>query len=220
MLGFDPAQLFDFAALSALEVNYEPGQDATYRVVNLERRQRVSYPDLVAWAADAPNTPIFREGTTDAPKLVVDSTGVGIAVRDMLRQKNVPLVAIMTTAGNALSKDLDGYHVGKARIYGKFFTVFDDGRIHINKEHPYFAQLYNELKAFKSKLSAAGNALFEAELGEHDDMITALALPVWYFEEFKPETTPKLSFTGATKNGIGGSSWFEEAARHHYGGFS
>ncbi len=199
-LGFDPAQLFDFAALSALEVTYDvPGQDTIYRLVNLERRQRVSYPALVEWVVDALKTPAFREGAFEQPQIVLDATGVGIAVRDLLKQKNAALVSIMTTAGNSLNRDQDGYHVGKARIYGKFFTAFDDGRVHINQEHPHFTQLHQELKAFKSKLSAAGNALFEADVGEHDDMITSLALPVWYFEEFKPVGTPRLVFSGGVK---------------------
>jgi len=60
----------------------------------------------------------------EQPQIVLDATGVGIAVRDLLKQKNAALVSIMTTAGNALNRDHDGYHVGKARIYGKFFTAF------------------------------------------------------------------------------------------------
>jgi hypothetical protein len=218
-LGFDPAQLFDFAALSALEVTYEPGQDAVYRLVNLERKQRVSYPDLVTWVVDALSTPAFREGASEPPEIVLDSTGVGIAVRDMIRQKNMPLVSIMTTAGNSMNRDRDGYRVGKARIYGKFFTAFDNGRVHINEQHPHFEQLLKELKAFKSKLSTAGNALFEADVGEHDDMITSLALPVWYFEEFKPMGIPKLTFAGQTKTPVripGGASpssnWVAQAS--------
>lgn len=218
LLGFDPAQLFDYTALSALEVTYEPGQDAIYRLVNLERKQRVSYPLLVEWVCSALRTPAFLDGASEPPKIVLDSTGVGIAVRDLIEQKNVPLISIMTTASNGLSRDQDGYRVGKARIYGKFFTAFDAGRLHINKEHPHFEPLYQELKSFKSKLSTAGNALFEADMGAHDDMITAIALPVWYFEEFKPAVMPKLTCHGDVKTGINGNNWFEEAGRHHGGG--
>jgi hypothetical protein len=198
-LGLDPAQIRDYAALSALEVTYAGGEDATYRLVNLERRQRLSYPDLVNWVVQALKTPALNHEVIAPPTIVLDATGVGIAVRDLLRKESAPLESVIVTAGNSKNRDPDGYHVGKARIYGKFLSAFDSGRVQLNPNLPSFEQLEHEFLAFKAQISAKGNALFEAEEGEHDDLITSIALPVWYFEEHRPQDMSYIRFVGTVK---------------------
>jgi hypothetical protein len=191
LLGFDPAQLRDYAALSAAEVtSYKQG--LLFKLVALERRQRLSYPDLVAWAVSALRMPEFNRNVTQSPELVVDSTGIGIAVRDLLVKAGIKPVAVTTTAGNAQTNvDHHTFNVGKALLVGKFLSAFDSGRFQINPNHPAYPLFERELLAFKAEISARGNAIFEATEGEHDDMISACALVTWRAET-RPKPQPRL----------------------------
>jgi hypothetical protein len=186
LLGFDPAQIRDYAALAAVEVTSDKGGHI-FKLVALERRQRLSYPDLVAWAAAALKIPEFHKDITQSPELVLDSTGIGIAVRDLLIRAGIKPVAITCTPGNSVTKDDNfNYRVGKAVLIGKFLAAFDAGRFQVNPNLPIYPQFERELLAFRAEISARGNAIFEASEGENDDLISACALITW-----RAETRPK-----------------------------
>jgi hypothetical protein len=196
LLGFDPAQIRDYAALGAVEVTQGKG-DLLFRLVALERRQRLSYPDLVAWAASALKIPAFNENVTRPAELVLDSTGVGVAVKDLLLRAGMKPIAVTATSGNGITKDGDIFHVGKALLVGKFLAAFDAGRFQINPNLPIYPHFERELLAFKAEISARGNAIFEAGEGEHDDMISACALTTWWAET-RPKPAPVCAPSGAT----------------------
>jgi hypothetical protein len=191
LLGFDPAQIRDYAALSAVEVTSDK-QGLLFKLCALERRQRLSYPDLVAWVASARKIPEFNRDVTQAPELVIDSTGIGIAVRDLLVKAGIRPIAVTTTAGNVQTRvDAHNFHVGKALLVGKFLSAFDAGRFQINPNLPAYPLFERELLAFKAEISARGNAIFEAADGEHDDMISACALITWRADT-RPKQQPRL----------------------------
>lgn len=48
-----------------------------------------------------------------------------------------------------------------------------------------------ELRVFKGVMSAMGRARFEAEQGEHDDLVMAVAQAVWWGES-RPKPQPRL----------------------------
>ena len=93
--------------------------------------------------------------------------------------------AITITAGEAYSQQGSAFHVGKARLIGTFLGAFDGGKVAVNPSMPIWPQLEKEMLAYRAEISAQGRAKFEAEEGEHDDMIFALAQAVWYGEEVK-----------------------------------
>ncbi len=186
LLGFDPAQIRDFAALCAIEVT-AGRNDLIFKLVALERRQRLSYPDLVLWVKSALGHPEFHKNT----ELVLDATGVGIAVRDLLIKAGIRPIAVTTTPGNSVTKvDKYNYHVGKAALIGKFLSAFDAGRFQMNPNLPIYPQFERELLAFKSEITARGNAIFEAGENEHDDLISACALVTWWAEPRPKQAVP------------------------------
>lgn len=193
LLGFDPAQTRDYAALAAVEVTRNDN-DLLLRLFALERRQRLSYPDLVSWAAAALKIPDFNTNVTRPPELVLDSTGVGIAIRDLLIKAGVSPIAVSWTSGNVVTKDDErNYHVGKAVLVGKFIAAFDAGRFLVNPNLPMYPQFEKELLAYKAEISSRGNAVFEAGKGEHDDLLSACILATWWAEARpKPKPQPRL----------------------------
>jgi hypothetical protein len=71
----------------------------------------------------------------------------------------------------------------KARLIGKFLAAFDAGRVQINPNLPVYPQLERELINNRAAISSPGQAKFEAPLGEHDDLLYALALCIWWGKE-------------------------------------
>jgi hypothetical protein len=198
LLGFDPAQLRDYAALAAVEVTSDK-EGLIFKLHGMERRQRLSYPDLVSWAVWALKILEFSKNTTSPPELVIDSTGVGIAVKDLLLKAGVKPIAVTTTLGNTVTKiNNSNFNVGKALLVGKFLAAFDAGRFQVNPNLPIYPQFERELLAFKADISARGNAVFSVEEGEHDDLISACYLCVWWAES-KPKPQPRLYFYSQPK---------------------
>jgi len=101
----------------------------------------------------------------------------------MIRAKGVHARAVTITSGNGLGADGGLYHLGKARLIGMFLAAFDSGRVQLNPNLSIYPQLEKELIGYRAEITAQGNAKFEAEPGEHDDMLFALALACWWGEE-------------------------------------
>ena len=187
ILSLDPAQLRDWSALAAIDMRYKPkgnpdhGGRFEYDLVAMARKQGLPYDHIVDWVAKTLKKPEFnREGP---PDFILDSTGVGVAVRDMLLAKGIRLKAATIVAGETFTRQGSIYHVGKPRLIGTFLGAFDAGKVHVNPNMPIWPQLEKEMLGFRAEMSAQGRAKFEAEPGEHDDMLFALAMAVWYGEE-------------------------------------
>ena len=184
IIGLDPAQLRDWSALAVVDMQYQPEKKRFgYDLVAMARKQGLPYDQIVDWVARTLKRPEFNRN--QPPEFLLDSTGVGVAVRDMLAAKGVRMKAVTITAGEAFSRQGPIYHVGKARLIGTFLGAFDAGKVRVNPNMPIWPQLEKEMLGFRAEMSAQGRAKFEAENGENDDMLFALALCVWYGEEVR-----------------------------------
>src|SRR5688572_26843615 len=106
ILGLDLGQAGDYTALAVLEQTWpEPdGTMAQYDVRHLERMPLgISYPDIVKQVSER----VWALNGMDASMtLVVDQTGVGRPVVDLLRDAALPcqLVPVMITGGQAVTQ--------------------------------------------------------------------------------------------------------------------
>lgn len=232
IISLDPAQLYDFSALAVMECIPEK-EGNVYRLVSVKRKQKLPYPEIVQWAEHVFRNPQFQrsEGVA-SPQLVIDVGGVGRALYDMIGADGVKCIAIQYTGGGDIMSFNNGaYCIGKSALVGKFLAAWDDGRVRVPANSSFRDTLVDELKAFRGHMSSQGRARFEAEQGEHDDQIMAIAQAVWWAET-RPKPHPPLIFGGAIKPAAipGGAAtvrrqtdyqhtWFAEAAKHHNGGF-
>jgi len=184
ILGLDPAQLHDWSALAAIRMDWdERTRRFNYQLVAMERRQRVPYDEIIEWASAGLRTQVFqRTEKTGTPELILDATGVGIAIKDMFQKKGIPVKAISITVGNGWELVGSTWHLGKARLIGTFLGVLDAGRLQVNPGLPIWPQLERELISYRAEISAQGHAKFEAAPGEHDDLLFALALAIFWAE--------------------------------------
>jgi len=187
IISFDPAKIRDWSAISVLKMHMVKAKRRfEYDLVALNRKQKLPYdhptePSIASWAVTVYKNQKFWE--KEPPKFILDATGVGAAVADILKAKGMPVKEITITAGNSTTRQGNRIHVGKPRLIGKLLGAFDAGKLHINPAMPILPLLEKEMLGFRAELSAQGNTKFEAEEGENDDMLMSLAQGVWYGEE-------------------------------------
>jgi len=111
-------------------------------------------------------------------RLVMDNTGVGRPVADMLTDKGIEFCAVSITSGKA-AKYVDGiWRVPKRQLVQGLVTALESGQLRITRGLPYTDTLKAELQNFEVKFTDNGNATFNGKT-EHDDLVIAAALAVW-----------------------------------------
>lgn len=113
-------------------------------------------------------------------ELIVDGTGVGLPVVDLLREKGLrPTVAIFTGSERLTVHPDDAITIGKAWMVARLQTLLQAGRLHL-PDTAEAAILARELQDYRIDISNSGHASFNARSGQHDDLVVALGLSVGY----------------------------------------
>jgi hypothetical protein len=171
--------------------------EAEFRIRNLKRLERdTTYPDVVDIIARQMAKPEFR----DCSELIVDYTGVGRPIIDMLRKKNLRPIAVTIHGGDRETQQGDAWNVPKRDIAHAAKLFLEYGKLTFSAAIPEKEVFKTELKNFKVKISASGHDSYEAEKsGQHDDLVLAVAMACWRAAKYvpwllrvpKPPTTPK-----------------------------
>ena len=177
IFGVDLGQAQDYTAIAAVEA---PGlEDATasveFQVRHLEReRLGTSYPAVVSR---------ITKLTRAVPKthLVVDATGVGRPIVDLLHEEGLQPVAVSITGGKIGSIKDGIFRVPKRDLVRTLHTLLARGRLKVAKRLPAGEAFRRELRAFERTISDRGFDSYSGR-GEHDDLVIAVALAVWHGE--------------------------------------
>lgn len=115
--------------------------------------------------------------------LVVDETGVGIGVIEMLARLRP--IGITITGGNDATCPAPGkYRVPKRDLISPLQVRLQDGTLRIARSLPHADLLIKEMLAFRAKISASGHDTYEAwREAEHDDLVLAAGMSSWMAEE-------------------------------------
>jgi hypothetical protein len=182
VIGLDLGQVNDYTALAVVERHTEPGwpADSSHALRHVQRLALgTPYPLIVPFVARLANAPPLAGRTT----LVVDHTGVGRAVVDLLRGAlpGVPLVPITITAGKRTRVDENGlWHVPKKELVMSLQTLLHNHQLKVARTLPDAQVLIRELLDFRVKTTEAANETFGAwRTGQHDDLVLAVALACW-----------------------------------------
>ena len=206
-IGLDLGQTQDFTALAVLERRAvaTPGMKPEYALRHLGR-----FPLGTAYTEIVPAVTTLRrqEPLRQAP-LVVDQTGVGRAVVDMLRQTASSVIAVTITGGHTVTRAEDGsYHVPKKELITALQVVMQARRLQIARSLPDASLLVRELQQFQVKITTAANETFGVwRDGQHDDLVLAVALACWWSERTPPFEAP------TTMPIRGGARLFERMAQ-------
>jgi len=171
-VGLDLGQAQDFSAMVTLE------QEGTRSDAVDIRRWPIGtpYPQIVA------DVEQHRARLPEAP-LVVDGTGVGRGIVDLFRVHGARrLVPVLITAGAHAHQDEFGYWlVPKKELVGAVQVGLQSRTIKIAASLPEAKTLLHELTQFQAKITDAANVVTGAwREGQHDDLVLALALALWW----------------------------------------
>jgi len=180
-VGLDLGQSQDYSAWAVAErIGY--ARPYAYQVRHLHRWPLgTGYPAIVGEVAGL----LARAPLRGQATLAVDATGVGPPVVDMLKQAHLPgtLVPITITGGQEASRDGGGWHVPKRDLVSTVTVLLQSGRLKIAPALPEAPILTSELQGFSVKITTAANDVYGAwREGQHDDLVLAVALAVWYGE--------------------------------------
>jgi hypothetical protein len=172
LLGLGQAQ--DFSALVVAE-----HQDGAYRVRHIERwTLGTGYPTIVRDVQALLISPRLAGRST----LLVDHTGCGRPVVDMLRQAGLVLLAVSIHGGDNVSFQQMDYRTPKRDLVGAVQVLLQQERLQIAEALPLTPILTSELQAFRVKidpLTTHDSYSFWRER-DHDDLVLALALACWW----------------------------------------
>jgi hypothetical protein len=128
---------------------------------------------------------LFADPSLSGSNLVVDATGVGKPVVDMLARARpkCKIRPVLITAGHAATQDGQGWHIPKKELVGVALTLLQGRRLLIPKSLPNAAILTKEFEMFRSKITISAHETFEAwRERDHDDLLLAVSLACWVGE--------------------------------------
>jgi len=124
-----------------------------------------------------------KEQTGKTPVLIVDATGVGKAVTEMVRKAGMYPISVTVTGGNGVTKEGRDWKVSKKELVSPIIVGIQNGTVQIAKSLEHADLVKKEMAAFKLKINiATGNESFEAwRQKDHDDLVFACALVAYAF---------------------------------------
>ncbi len=181
-VGLDLGQARDHSALAVVErvERQRAFQSSVFEGMVTRYVERMPlgmpYPAVVERVKD-----VMRQvQALDRAVLVVDATGVGAAVVDMLRNARLgcELTAVTITGGGRASGAGGRWQVPKQDLIGELQVLLEQGRLKIAVVKDT-GRLVKELAAMKRAEGRSGRVRTREGPGEHDDLAIALALACW-----------------------------------------
>jgi hypothetical protein len=195
-VGLDLGQAADYTALAVVEKGEEKTARAekwqTYlHLRHLERFElRTPYPDIAEHVArlvrderllarryDAWGELIYHEW----PELVVDNTGVGRAVTDLLKTKGLKFKAVTITGGEHAHYANGSWRVPKRDLVAALEVPLQTDTLKVAEGMKLWPTLRKEMLNFRRKinLKTAHDSYEHWRESDHDDLVLAAALACW-----------------------------------------
>ncbi len=130
--------------------------------------------------------------------VIMDATGVGLPVYQEAVISGIPALGVIITSGNAPTETEIGYNVPKRDLVMAVKIALESRRLRFSRGLDHQKALVHQLQRFTIRHTRSQNLTFEAERErDHDDIVMALALNVWYdrylipYDMSPPELTSK-----------------------------
>lgn len=167
---------------------FEFKKDYVYHVMGTRRlKLGTPYPEIVKQV-------ISVAGMLPGPRqltYVVDATGVGRPIVDLLRQEVgsvAPIIPVVFTAGDAVRYEDGFYRVPKKDLVHNVMVLLQTGKLKIAERSEDSKALVTELTNMRMKINSNEHVNYEAwRQGQHDDLVFALALACWRARRSEPQ---------------------------------
>ena len=183
-VGLDLGQKQDFSAVAVVEreqhrLAFMSPAFQSMRVRHLERMALgTPYAHVVKRVSEIMQHPALVQQS----RLVVDATGVGAPVVEMLRAARPPcrVTAVTITSGEQAHGRGEEWHVPKKDLMAGLQVLLEDGQLKIHRKLRESATLVRELTDIRLSPRAGGRVGMGADgYGQHDDLALAVALACW-----------------------------------------
>jgi hypothetical protein len=147
---------------------------ALYRVGYLERVPlRTPYPAIVAAIVH------MMSRLPRWTPLAIDFTGVGRPIYDMFVEAGIAPVGVLITGGGQTTWEGRIAHVPKVTLISRLIALLHQGVLKVHRDLPEAQVLIKELRGYRGSYTEAGNLVFNARSGRHDDILLATAIAAW-----------------------------------------
>src|SRR5215213_627267 len=207
-VGLDLGQSADYTALAVIQKvpTYDQQTGKHFSELHLKHLERyplkTPYTDIADQVKSLLNgppftTPILLNGRVAKPRteLIVDKTGVGVAVIDLLKERYLNHIAV-TITGLGQKVNHHGtreYSVPKQDLVSALEVPFHKGTLKVAKGLKGWPKLREELLNFRRKQNkVTAHISYEHwRESDHDDLVLAAALACWK-ATYKRKGTTKL----------------------------
>jgi hypothetical protein len=194
--GLDLGQSADYTALAIIQKVhiYDPQTGKHSSELHLKHLERYPLRTPYTYIADQVKnllasppftTPVLLNGRVAKPitELIVDKTGVGVAVTDLLKERRLNHIAV-TITGLGQKANRHGtkeYSVPKQDLVSALEVPFHKGTLKVAKGLQEWPKLREELLNFRRKQNkrTAHISYEHWRESDHDDLVLAAALACW-----------------------------------------
>jgi hypothetical protein len=211
--GLDLGQTTDPTAGVVLESEGE-GEARIYLIRHIEEfALGTPYPCIIDQVQGLLAKPPLHKHCT----LVIDHTGVGRAIYDMFAEAKLSPIGITITAGKAWHRDSETqYVVAKELLVGIVQKFLQRERLRSSVRVKHSRLLQQELRNFRVKLTKSANEQYGPDVREsqHDDVVLATAVALWYAEHPCPPAREALPLYRRSRWADGGLSFPRKSGWH------
>jgi hypothetical protein len=188
-VGVDLGQSRDYSTIAVIERAELRGEyDYAWRAWRKEIAYRLRMLSRIPLGTPYPDVVRRIVQVTEAKELggeshlIVDATGVGRPVIDLLREERPPATLLpVLVSGAAQETTSDGFYlVPKRDLIVGLQVLFQQGRLQMARDLEHANDFVEELLGMEVKVTLAGREVFGAwREGRHDDLVFAVALACW-----------------------------------------
>lgn len=202
-IGLDLGQSNDFTALAIVEMVEGEASGPSFRAGTLHNKKhsphmhlrhleryplRTPYPEIADNVATllksedllTYTTDDFLNSVTHYPELVIDATGVGAPVADLLRQRGLTFRSVIITGGDKVHGSRRA-RVPKRDLVSALEVSLQTGALRVAEGLKLWPVLREEMLNFKRKidLKTAHDSYEHWRESDHDDLVLAVCLACW-----------------------------------------
>lgn len=180
-ISVDRLNIHQLAEGRRINLTYGRPANPPLRVADLKRYElRTPYQEVVNEVAALLGGPLAHLDVA----VLMDKGNAGTAVEEMFAHIGVRVIPVLIHGGFRTSYERADrtYHVPKRDLVGAAQVALENKRLEVSASLPHAGILLEELRNFRGTVSEAGHDRYEAREREHDDLVLALSMAVWFRE--------------------------------------
>ena len=183
-VGLDLGQKQDFSAVAVVEraERTRAWLSPEFRCMQVRYLERMPLGTAYVGVVNRVSEIMRHPALAQQNRLVVDATGVGAPVVEMLRAARPAfrVTAVTITSGEQAHGRGEEWHVPKKDLMAGLQVLLEDGQLKIHRKLRESAALVRELTDIRLSPRSGGRVGMGADgYGEHDDLALAVALACW-----------------------------------------